>query len=194
MTRMLSISLVLVFLFSVVGCTYPGPEGERLLNEYSLIMKAFEEKNIEAILPYVPDEFTRVSDGQVTTITKEEWQQQTKTAFEFVDFLEYTNVTEPKINFSKDCSVAWMVVNEKSKLKVTDPQKLEEFIASLPDDEREETERYFQKEEIIEATLYIWEKINSKWVVTTVASTEKKDLILKIWEFESETTYQTRQE
>ncbi|HMS40533.1 MAG TPA: nuclear transport factor 2 family protein, partial [Pyrinomonadaceae bacterium] len=98
---------------------------------------------------------TQVQRGNVVTRTKAENLARVKNYFSSFKFIEWENLKPPVVKISKDGTMATIIVQKRVR----------------------GTYKNDKGEEILDQTdfawLEVWEKIDGKWKVVTVASTEK---------------------
>lgn len=101
------------------------------------------------------DKLTQIQRGQVRTNTKQENLERFKNYFANYKFIEWEDINPPVIKISKDGTLATIIV-EKSVKGTFKNEKGEE-----------------EKDHTIFAWLEVWEKINGKWKIVTIASTAR---------------------
>lgn len=109
----------------------------------------------ELFIEMFAENLTQLQRGNATSRTKAENLVRFKSYFSGYKFLEWEDIRPPVISISKDGTMATKVVQKR----VRGTYKNEKG-----EDESDHT---------VFAWLEVWEKINGKWKVTTVASTEK---------------------
>jgi len=111
--------------------------------------------NAELFIEMFSDPFTQIQNGSVLIFTKEKSLARFKNYFATMKFQEWSDIAPPVVKISKDGTLATVTVNKRVR-------------ATYKNEKGEE-----EKDHSIFAWLTVWEKINGKWKVTTIASTAK---------------------
>jgi len=111
--------------------------------------------NADLFVEMFAENLTQLQRGETSIRSKDESRARFKSYFSAFKFKEWENIRPPVINVSKDGSMATVTVEKR----VRGTYKNE-----MGDDVEEHK---------VYAWLEVWEKINRKWKVVTVASTEK---------------------
>ena len=128
---------------------------EEILALHKASIDAHIEKNIPFFTQDVSDEFITVSKGEIYKPTKEETNAMFTNYLENTEFSEYRDLQEPIIGFSKDGSVAWIIV----KVKVTGKRKMKEEEVDL---------------DFVSSWIMLYERQGDKWVKLVNASSYKE--------------------
>jgi hypothetical protein len=112
-------------------------------------------KNAKAMSEGFSSDFLSINRGIISKPTTEESFQRFDNYFKRVEFVKWDNNTPPIIRFSDDASVAYVAVDKTVILKTKNEQQ----------------------QEIIDTTDFAWlsvyKKINGKWVLDCISSTNK---------------------
>lgn len=111
--------------------------------------------NAELFVEMFSDSFTQIQSGSILTFSKEKSLARFKNYFATMNFQEWNDIAPPVIKISKDGTLATVIVNKRVR-------------ATYKNEKGEE-----ENDHSIFAWLTVWEKIDGKWKVTTIASTVK---------------------
>ena len=111
--------------------------------------------NAELFVEMFAENLTQLQRGNVSTRTKAENLARFKNYFSSFKFIEWENIKPPIVKISKDGSLATIIVQKR--VRGTYKNEKGEEISGQTDF----------------AWLEVWEKIDGKWKIVTVASTEK---------------------
>ncbi len=111
--------------------------------------------NADLFVEMFAEKLTQLQRGEISIRTKDENRARFKSYFSTFKFKEWENVRPPVISVSKDGSMATIAVQKRVR-------------GTYKNEKGDDVE-----ENVVYAWLEVWEKINSKWKVVTVASTEK---------------------
>lgn len=101
------------------------------------------------------DPITQIQNGNIMVFSKEQSLNRFKKYFASVKFQEWSDIAPPVVKISKDGTLATMTVSKR--------------VRAMYKNEKGEEE----SDHSIFAWLTIWEKIEGKWKVVTIASTAK---------------------
>lgn len=152
------ISALFVLIMGMIGCqSHPDFEAFRkeILDLHKGFIEAHLNKNIDFIVHDLSDDYFAVSRGEIDKPTKEEMKSDLSGYINNTDFLEYRDVEEPMIGFSKDGSLAWAVFRVKVAGMLTSEDGSE------------------QKVDFICAWMALYERQDDKWIMLGDASTFK---------------------
>lgn len=111
--------------------------------------------NAEMFVEMFAEQLTQLQRGALTTRTRAEDLQRFKTYFSSFKFAEWEDIAPPLMRLSKDGTLATIAVQKRVR-------------GTYKDDSGAE-----KSDHTIYAWLEVWEKVDGKWKVVTVASTEK---------------------
>ncbi len=108
--------LCAIFFITLLGCqSSPDFEVSRkeILDLHKKTIEAHWNKDIGFFVKDISEDYMSVSSGEIRNPTKEEITSQFSNYLNNTIFTEYRDLREPIINFSKDGSIAWSVVQVK---------------------------------------------------------------------------------
>lgn len=152
--------IVLIPFLSLISCTAPikpDLEGERrkLLQLDEQARNFHFSKNAKAMADGFSSDFISIDRGVISHPSYDESLQRFDKYFKRVEFIKWDNNTPPVIRFSDDASMAYMAVDKSVILKTNDENG----------------------SEIMDTTHFAWlsvfKKINGKWVLDGISSTNK---------------------
>ena len=85
----------------------------QILNIHKSTIDAHWNKNIDFFTQDLSEDFISVINGEIRKPTKEEIRTNFSNYLENTTFIEYKDLQEPIIGFSKDGSIAWSIVQVK---------------------------------------------------------------------------------
>jgi len=136
--------------------------GVSLENDKAELMRLHKEHqtahltyDAELFLESFADEVTQLQRGQVKTQDKAANLKRFKSYFSSYKFIEWEDIKPPVIKISKDGTLATIIVEKRVR-------------GTYKNDKGEE-----EKDLTIFAWLEVWEKIDGKWKITTIASTAR---------------------
>ena len=150
----------IILLLFLSACHLPSkPDLEK---EKQILLKLDEQarenhfsKNAKAMADGFSKNFISINRGVISQPSYDESFQRFDNYFKRVEFIKWDNNKSPVIRFSDDASVAYVAVDKSVILK--------------PKDENEK--------EVLDTTYFAWlsvfKKINDKWVLDCVSSTNK---------------------
>ena len=109
----------------------------------------------ELFIKSFADKLPQIQSGRIRTGTKEENLARFKKYFSSYKFLEWEDINPPVIKISKDGTLATKIVEKRVRGTYKNDKGVEE------------------SDHTIFAWLEVWEKIDGKWKVVTVASTSR---------------------
>lgn len=161
MKKLFLISLGVVSWFLAAGCQ-PRIDIEKekaeIVKFYEINRQAFLQSDVDAILALIPEghESISVSRGKISKTTKADTKQIFEQQFKYGRYVEVNNLVIPTIKISSDGKTAWAVGQFKYKYTFKDSAGAEHEFGAL------------------DAWLTVFEKHNSKWVVSAEAETFDK--------------------
>ncbi|MBP7475455.1 MAG: hypothetical protein KBF83_03480 [Pyrinomonadaceae bacterium] len=111
--------------------------------------------NSDLFVEMFAENLTQLQRGEISIRTKDENRMRFKSYFATFKFKEWENIRPPVISVSKDGSMATIAVQKRVR-------------GTYKNEKGDVVE-----ENVVYAWLEVWEKINRKWKVVTVASTER---------------------
>lgn len=110
-------------------------------------------KNATAMAQGLLPDFISINNGSISKPTYEESFKRFDNYFKRVEFVKWDNVSPPVVRFSDDASIAYVAVDKLVILKLKEePEKLD-------------TTHF--------AWLSVFKKVNGKWMLDCIASTNK---------------------
>jgi hypothetical protein len=140
-------------LFSVPPRVKDYAELVRLHREHQTAHLSYDA---ELFVKSFADEVTHLQRGQVKTQDKAANLKRFKDYFASYKFIEWEDIKPPVINISQDGTLATVIVEKRVR-------------GTYKNDQGEE-----EKDHSIFAWLEVWEKIEGKWKITTIASTARE--------------------
>ena len=111
-----------MFLVPLIGCQ-SEPDFDtlrsKIMSLHRELIEAHYNKDIDFFIKDISENFISVSNGEIQFPTKEEIITQFSNYLNNTTFTEYKDLQEPVIGFSKDGSVAWVIVRVKVAGKQT---------------------------------------------------------------------------
>lgn len=95
---------------------------EEILAVHKAFIDAHLNKNVEFFVQDYPEYFYSVSRGEILRPSKEDFRAMLSRYLNNATFTEYRDVCEPVIGFSKDGSLAWVIM----QVKVTGKLRIDE--------------------------------------------------------------------
>lgn len=123
-----------------------------LIELHELQRTAHFTRDAKLLVSIMSDDFTEINKGKIKFPKKEDLINRFQAYFDAVTFIEWDDINPPIITISEDATLANMIVNKRVKLKNQDG--------------REET--------TIFAWLATFKKINGKWLLTGITSTNQE--------------------
>ncbi len=152
-------TMLVIFLVSLISCTQKAEttdldiEREALLAVYELEKRAHISTNVPQLLENSGEQFITVSNGKISTRSREDIEQFFNGYFKNATYQEYNDLEPPIVRVSADGSMGWIV----SRLRARRTQIVEEGQGS---------ERDF-----VYAGIMLYEKRNGKWIRVANVST-----------------------
>jgi hypothetical protein len=149
----------LLYLVVLLGTTACGPavdlEGDRaeLLRLHDQARTAHLEERVD--LMQFPESLMQVSRGAVRVESRAQNEERFRAYFDRSTFQEWDDIAPPLIRISPDGRMAYVVVQKRVRLTAPDS-------VGVP-----------QPEHVVFAWVEIYEKRDSKWTLTLVASTDR---------------------
>ena len=100
-----------------------GAERQKLLRLHQAQQDAHLQKNVTAFISQFDQNMLSVNRGKITTMSPEAARPRIQSYFETVKFKKWADVNPPRIEFSDDASMAYMVVDKMVILSYLDEQK-----------------------------------------------------------------------
>lgn len=98
-------------------------EKQSLLRLHRAQQAAHLQKNVTAFIAQFDQNMLSVNQGKITTMSPEAARPRIQSYFETVKFKKWADVNPPRIAFSDDASMAYMVVDKMVILTYLDEQK-----------------------------------------------------------------------
>jgi len=138
----------------------PGPAGtnadlEELLRGHELARRAHLEHRADLMIAGFADTVIQVARGEVAFGTPEEGRARFQRYFDRSTFLAWDDITPPIVHISPDGRMAWKVVRKRVRLTATD------------------STGKVAEEHTVFAWVEILEKLDGRWKLVAVASTER---------------------
>ena len=162
MKKSLSILIVLIFAVAAFGQTKTvtkkdstNKDRDELMRLHKEHQKAHLTYDAELFVKSFGENLTQIQRGQVKTNTKEENLKRFENYFANYKFIEWEDINPPVIKISKDGTLATVIVEKRVR-------------GTYKNEKGEE-----EKDHSIFAWLEVWEKIEGKWKIVTIASTAR---------------------
>lgn len=158
--KLISVMKKIILLVLIYGCHSPTkPDLEKEKQELIKLDEQAREnhfsKNAKAMAEGFSPDFISINRGSVSKPTTDESFQRFDNYFKRVEFVKWDNNKPPIIRFSDDASIAYVTVDKTVILKTHDQNQHETLDTT-----------YF-------AWLSVFKKINGKWVLDCISSTNK---------------------
>lgn len=147
---------VLVFSLTAVSAQKATKDITELLRLHEQHKTAHMSNNVDLFVDTFADSVTQIQNGGVFTRTKTESRERFKVYFASFKFDEWADIKPPIIKISNDGKLATKIVEKRVRgtYKYTDGKE--------------------EKDHTVFAWVEIWEKIDGKWKVISIASTSKQ--------------------
>jgi len=150
-------SIALVFLVAALVSCQTRPDIDNWKSEILDLHKKFIDdhlnKNIDSFIEDYAEDYIFVANGEISHRTKDVFKASFSDYLNSTTFLEYRDLEEPFIGFSKDGSLAWSIV----KVKVAGSQNL-----------KEGSQKDF---DVTYAWITLYERQGDRWIRTVEVST-----------------------
>lgn len=98
-------------------------EKQKLLRLHQAQQDAHLQKNVEAFISQFDQNMLSVNHGKITTMSPSTARPRIKSYFDAVSFKKWADVSPPRIEFSDDASMAYVVVDKMVILTYLDEKK-----------------------------------------------------------------------
>lgn len=160
MKKLIIASMLLISFLLLTGCQ-PKVDFEKekaeILKAYETFKQGFLEGNPEIFEPLLAEEMNIAMHGEVNKTTRAELMESLKKEAERINYLEFKDLKEPVIKFSNDGSIAWQIIQYKTKII-----------------DKDSTGSEYERVEIW-GNLLIYQKQDAKWVFADAGETKACD-------------------
>lgn len=156
MLRIFAAIVSIVLSVTAISAQKDAKDMAELLRLHEQHRSAHMTNNVDLFVDTFADKITQIQNGGVFLRTKEESRERFKVYFASFKFDEWADIKPPIIKISNDGKLATKIVEKRVR-----------GTYKYPDGKEEEDHTVF-------AWIEVWEKIDGKWKVVSIASTSKQ--------------------